>query len=147
MPAVTEDLALSRPAARRALHLSGLCARCGEARRERRDHEVVGEETLAFPPGKGYRIDTSREIATDIHLLNTTGLEPRVEVVYDFFTMPEGEIVDEMAPFALSVNDFVIPPHTTGDVGATCVTGDGATAGSGWAGGIRYAVSPMRAFC
>ena len=53
-------------------------------------------------------------------MLNTTGAEQRVEVAYDFFTMPEGDLVDEVAPFVLSVNDFLVPPHTTGDVGSEC---------------------------
>jgi hypothetical protein len=82
--------------------------------------QVVGDETLAFPPGKGYRVDPSREIATDIHLLNTTQETQVVEVVYDFFTMPESDLVDEVAPFMLSVQQFDIPPHTTGVVNTAC---------------------------
>jgi hypothetical protein len=82
--------------------------------------QITGEETLAFPPGKGYTIDPSREIITDIHMLNTgTGTEV-VEVAYDFFTMPASDLVDEVAPFVLQVDDFDIAPHSTGVVGATC---------------------------
>jgi hypothetical protein len=61
----------------------------------------VGQETLAFPPGKGFTVDPSREIITDIHLLNTTPDAMVVEVAYDFFTMPVSDLVDEVAPFVL----------------------------------------------
>lgn len=82
--------------------------------------QVTGTETLAFPPGKGYTIDPSREIVTDYHLLNTGTEAEVVEVAYDFFTMPASDLVDEVAPFVLQVDDFDIPAHSTGVVGSTC---------------------------
>lgn len=82
--------------------------------------QVSGEETLAFPPGMGFRVDTSREIATNIHLLNTTNEPQRVEVAYDFFTMPETKLENEVAPFTLQVDDFLIPPHAQGTIGSEC---------------------------
>jgi Copper type II ascorbate-dependent monooxygenase, C-terminal domain len=82
--------------------------------------QIVGEETLAFPPGIGFRYDPAREISTDMHLLNTTAEEQTVEVVYDFFTMPESDLTHEVAPFVLQVNDFLIPPHSIGKVGSDC---------------------------
>ncbi|MFS8068587.1 MAG: hypothetical protein ACMG6S_19695 [Byssovorax sp.] len=86
--------------------------------------QVVGEETLAFPPGMGFRFDPAREIATTIHYLNTTASPQIIEVAYDFFTMPEGVLEREVAPITLAVNDFLIPPHSIGKVGA-----DGAVHG------------------
>lgn len=82
--------------------------------------QVSGEETLAFPAGKGFRVDPTREILTNIHLLNTTAAPQLVEVAYDFFTMPASDLVDEVAPFFLQVDDFDIPAHSTGVVGSTC---------------------------
>lgn len=82
--------------------------------------QVVGEETVIFPPGVGFRVDTSRDIVTSIHFLNTSAEPVRVEVAYDFFTMPEEELENEAAPFVLQVNDFLIPPHSKGSVGSTC---------------------------
>lgn len=82
--------------------------------------QVVGEETLAFSPGHGFVLGEGREIATNIHFLNA-GSEPlRVEVAYDVFTMPAEELTTEVAPFFAQVNDFLIPPHTTADVGTEC---------------------------
>ena len=82
--------------------------------------QVSGEETLAFPPGKGYPVDPSRELVTRMHLLNPTAETQLVEVAYDFFTMPAAFLVDEVAPFLLQVDDFDVPPHSTGVVGSTC---------------------------
>jgi hypothetical protein len=82
--------------------------------------QVVDRETLAFPPGQGFIVDTSREIATSIHYLNATTEPQHIEVVYDFFTMPEAKLEHELAAFAMSINDFLIPPHATETVGAEC---------------------------
>jgi Copper type II ascorbate-dependent monooxygenase, C-terminal domain len=82
--------------------------------------QIVGTETLAFPPGIAFPIDTRREIATDIHLLNTSSESVRVEVAYDFFTMPKEELVHEVAPFTLEIDAFDIPPHATQTIGSTC---------------------------
>jgi hypothetical protein len=88
--------------------------------------QVVGEETLAFPPGMGFRFDPTREISTTIHYLNTGSAPQTVEVAYDFFTMPEADLEREVAPFSLGVNDFLVPPHSVGKVGADCQVFSGA---------------------
>jgi hypothetical protein len=81
--------------------------------------QVLGE-TLTFPEGVGFKVDTARDIVTSIHFLNTSTEPLRVEVAYDFFTMPEEALKSEAAPFVLQVNDFLIPPHTTQSIGSTC---------------------------
>ncbi|HZF55235.1 MAG TPA: hypothetical protein VE093_41575 [Polyangiaceae bacterium] len=90
--------------------------------------QVTGKETLLLPEGIGFKVDTSRDIVTSIHFLNTSSEPLRVEVAYDFFTMPEEELQSEAAPFVLQVNDFLIPPHTTGSVGSTCTVFGGKVA-------------------
>ncbi|MBK9259469.1 MAG: hypothetical protein IPM54_06485 [Polyangiaceae bacterium] len=82
--------------------------------------QVEGQETIAFGNGMGYVLDTTREIATSIHFLNTRTESQRIEVVYDFFTMPRSELTQEVAPFVVNVEEFSIPPHTTEVVEATC---------------------------
>lgn len=82
--------------------------------------QVTGREDLVFAPGQAFRVDPSREISTSYHLLNTTSEAMTVEVAYDFFTMPEERLVNELAPFVMQVNDFLIPPHATQEVGASC---------------------------
>lgn len=88
--------------------------------------QVVGEETLAFPAGMGFRFDPTREIATTIHYLNTGSAPQIVEVAYDFFTMPEADLEREVAPLSLGVNDFLVPPHSIGKVGTDCPVFGGA---------------------
>jgi hypothetical protein len=82
--------------------------------------QIVGEETIVFPEGMGFRLDPTREITTDIHFLNSTGEAVLIELAYDFFTMPEEELVQEVAPFVVQIEEFSVPPHTTEAVGATC---------------------------
>jgi hypothetical protein len=82
--------------------------------------QIEAGEALTFPVGMGFPVDRSREIVTNIHYLNTGSTTQRIEVVYDFFTMPQAKLENEVAPFFLQVNDFLIPPHTTGDVGSEC---------------------------
>ena len=82
--------------------------------------QVVGEETIQFPEGMGYVLDTTREISTSVHFLNTKTEPQRIELAYDFFTMPAGELTQEVAPFVVQIVDFSIPPHTTESVGTTC---------------------------
>jgi len=82
--------------------------------------QVVGEETLVFPAGMGWRIDVTREVSTSIHFLNTTDAPQHIEVVYDFFTMDEAELTDEVAPFFMQMNEFSIAPHMTETIGKDC---------------------------
>ncbi|AUX45480.1 hypothetical protein SOCE26_069710 [Sorangium cellulosum] len=84
--------------------------------------QVVGREALVFPPGMGFTLDTSREISTNIHLLNTSPEDAVIEVAYDFFTMPLSERAEELVPFVMNINDFLVPPRATRSVGATCTT-------------------------
>lgn len=82
--------------------------------------QVVGSETLALPAGVGVVLDTTREITTSIHFLNSSDKPQRVEVAYDIFTMPKAEMVHQAGGFMLTVNDFSIAPHTTESIGGTC---------------------------
>lgn len=82
--------------------------------------QVLGTEDLVFDAGMGYRLDTTREVTTSIHYLNTTAAPQVVEVVYDIFTMPEEELVTEVAPFVLSIFDFTVPPKAKARVETAC---------------------------
>ncbi|MEZ4297488.1 MAG: hypothetical protein R3B70_21180 [Polyangiaceae bacterium] len=82
--------------------------------------QVTGREDLVLSPGLAFRIDPTREVSTNYHLLNTSSEPQRIEVAYDFFTMPEEALVNEVAPFAMQVSDFLVPPHSKQDIGATC---------------------------
>lgn len=82
--------------------------------------QVEGAESISFPPGYGFRIDPADEIITSLHLLNPTATRERAEVVYDFFTMAESELTDEVAPFAMDVTHFNVEVGATADIGGAC---------------------------
>jgi Copper type II ascorbate-dependent monooxygenase, C-terminal domain len=82
--------------------------------------QVSGREELVLAPGLAFRVDPTREISTNYHLLNYGSAPARVEVAYDFFTMPDELLVNEVAPFVMQVNDFLIPPQAKLEVGGTC---------------------------
>lgn len=82
--------------------------------------QVTGREELVLPPGLAFRVDPTREISTNYHLLNPGSETQRIEVAYDFFTMPDELLENEVVSFAMQVNDFLVPPHTTQEVGTEC---------------------------
>ena len=88
--------------------------------------QIVGEESLVFPVGMAYRLDTTREIATSMHLLNTTQEPITAEMAYDFFTMEEGELANEVAPWTFQVDQFTIPAHGKKTIEGSCVVFGGS---------------------
>jgi hypothetical protein len=73
--------------------------------------QVDGGESYRFPAGFAYPVRHGREIVMDTHLLNPTSEPLRVEVAYDFFTMPAELVTSPVAPFVFLWLDFEIPPH------------------------------------
>jgi hypothetical protein len=90
--------------------------------------QVVGTETLAFPPGMAYRVNPAREIIADVHLLNTAPQAQAIEVVYDFFTMPDSELVSELGPFVADNRAFNVPAMQTATTTTECRTFGGTIA-------------------
>ena len=83
--------------------------------------QVVGGEVLVFAAGMGFKLQTEgREVATTIHFLNPGSTEQRIEVVYDFFTMPADQVKNELVPYYFDNFAFQVPPSTTQDVALTC---------------------------
>ena len=83
--------------------------------------QVVGGEVLLFAPGMGFKLTTDgREVATTIHFLNPSTTEQRIEVVYDFFTMPADQVVNDLVPYYFDNFSFQVPPSSTQDVSLTC---------------------------
>jgi hypothetical protein len=83
--------------------------------------QIVEGEGIVFAPGMAFALHTDgREIATSIHFLNTNPEPTTVEVVYDFFTMPEDEVTTELVPYYFDNYAFQVPPDTEQDVATTC---------------------------
>lgn len=82
--------------------------------------QVVGGESVVFPEGLAYRLDPAREIVASVHVLNPTGETLRVEIAYDFFTMPEEDLEHEVAPMAFFIREFLVPPGVEEVVSTSC---------------------------
>lgn len=72
--------------------------------------QLVGTEWHRFPEGKAYRVKDGYEVVARMHYLNTGGSSISVEPKYRWYTIPEADVVDELAPFAWVLTDFEIPP-------------------------------------
>jgi hypothetical protein len=83
--------------------------------------QVIGGEQLVFAPGMGFEITTDgREVATSIHFLNPSSERKRVEVVYDFYTMPIERVEKDLVPYYYDNFSFQIAANTTADITTTC---------------------------
>jgi hypothetical protein len=83
--------------------------------------QIEGGEAIIFPKGMAFKVKTDgREIATTIHWLNVSSRPVTSEVVYDFFTMPDSELKQEIVPFVSENEAFSVAPHTKGMVATTC---------------------------
>ena len=82
--------------------------------------QVTDGEALVFPPGMGFRLHYDRDVVANVHLLNATAEPLLVEVVYDYFTMPEEALVEELAPFVLDNRLIDVPPMQTETTTADC---------------------------
>lgn len=83
--------------------------------------QIDGGEQIVFPKGMAFKITTEgREVTTTIHWLNVDADPKESEVVYDFFTMSDADLEQEIAPFVYENEAFSIAPHTTGQIATTC---------------------------
>ena len=94
--------------------------------------QVVGDEFIAFNDGTAFRLEEGRQIVLDTHVYNPTDQPITVEVAYDFYTMPDEKVTQEVAPFTFLWMDFELPPNQESSLEATC----------DWFGGDVNAIMP-----
>lgn len=82
--------------------------------------QVVGTEWQRFPKGMAYRIKDGFEIVARMHYLNATPESLTVAPKYQWYTMDEGALQQELTPFAWTYDDFTIPPQGDLTVTADC---------------------------
>lgn len=83
--------------------------------------QIAGGEQIVFAKGMAFKLKTDgREVATTIHWLNVNQDALTSEVVYDFFTMPDSDVTQEIVPFVFENQAFSIPPHSEGNIASTC---------------------------
>ncbi len=83
--------------------------------------QVVGQEWQSFPSGMGYRIRDDYEIVARMHYLNATSQPVTVAPRYQWYTISEQGLTQELAPFAWHMKNFTIPPLARQTVMADCL--------------------------
>jgi hypothetical protein len=86
--------------------------------------QLDGTEWQSFPAGMGYRIRDGYEIVARMHYLNATPDPVTVAPRYDWYTIDEATLQQELAPFAWSYQDFVIPPGADYTATGNCLFTD-----------------------
>lgn len=81
----------------------------------------VGTEWQSFPPGMAYRIkDSGFEIVARMHYLNPSSAPVTVTPRYEWYTVAESSVTQELGPFAWRRSGFSIPPHAQFSAVSTC---------------------------
>jgi hypothetical protein len=82
--------------------------------------QITGEEWYRFPDGHGYRVSDSHEIVARMHYLNAGDAPITISPTYEWFTIDETKLVQELAPFAWTYGKFEIPPRSELTVTGDC---------------------------
>jgi hypothetical protein len=82
--------------------------------------QVVGEEWQTFPEGMAFRIKDDHEIVARMHYLNTTTAPLTVTPVYQWYTIGEAALTQELGPFIWILSNFEIPPKSEHTVSTRC---------------------------
>ena len=82
--------------------------------------QIVGEELAELPPGMGIRIEDGYEVLARMHYLNATTAPLTVAPSYQWYTIDEATLTEELAPF---IWEYKNPPDFSAGATVT-VTGD-----------------------
>jgi hypothetical protein len=82
--------------------------------------QISGTEWQSFPEGMAYAVRDGFEIVARMHYLNATSAPLELAPEYEWFTVDPASVTQEIGPFAWTLHQFAIPPHTTQTVTATC---------------------------
>jgi hypothetical protein len=82
--------------------------------------QFVGQEWQSFPTGMGYRIQDGYEIVARMHYLNATAAPMTVTPTYQWYTIDESKLTEELFPFIWEFQRFMIPAGATVKVTADC---------------------------
>jgi hypothetical protein len=82
--------------------------------------QIEGGEAFVFPPGMAFKVDTTREVASSIHFYNPGAKKIVVELAYDFYTVDDAQVQNELVPFVFDVRGFNIDAHASETLSAEC---------------------------
>jgi hypothetical protein len=72
--------------------------------------QISGQEWQSFPKGMGYRLHDGLEIVARMHYLNATSQPITVTPRYQWYTIDEAKLTQEIAPFLWDNKDINVPP-------------------------------------
>src|SRR5262249_2317256 len=75
--------------------------------------QIVGQEWQSFPDGMAYRTTDGYEIVARMHYLNATAAPITVAPTYQWYTIDESTLQEELSPFIWELQNFSIPPGAT----------------------------------
>ena len=82
--------------------------------------QLVGEEWRHFPNDMAYRIKDGYEIVARMHYLNSSAKAVTVAPSYEWYTIAESEVTEELGPIFWTIGGFEIPPRSEHTVSAEC---------------------------
>ena len=82
--------------------------------------QINGEEWQTFPAGMAYRVKDGFEIVARMHYLNASDKPVDVAPRYQWFTVEEAAVTQEIFPFLWDYADIHLPPHTESSVTGDC---------------------------
>jgi len=82
--------------------------------------QITGTEWQSFPEGMGYRLRDGFEIVARMHYLNVTPDALTASPEYEWFTIDEASVTQELGPFAWTMHGWEIPPLSKLTVTASC---------------------------
>jgi hypothetical protein len=82
--------------------------------------QVHGTEWRSFPDGMAFRIKDGFEIVARMHYLNASSQPVTVAPHYEWYTIAESAVTQEIAPFVWAYRGFQIPPQQTYTVKGVC---------------------------
>jgi hypothetical protein len=82
--------------------------------------QIAGDEWYRFADGEGYRVRDDFEIVARMHFLNPSDQEITVAPTYEWFTIDEAKLVNELGAFIWMYSNFEIAPQSTLTATADC---------------------------
>jgi hypothetical protein len=82
--------------------------------------QIKTNEWQSFPDGMGYRIKDGFQIVAHMHYLNATGSTLTVAPKYQWYTIDESKLTQELFPFIWELTNFSIPPHSNQSFVGAC---------------------------
>ncbi len=82
--------------------------------------QITSDEWQSFPKGMGFRIKDGFEIVARMHYLNATAAPLTVQPSYQWYTIDESTLTNELGPFIWEYKNFTIPPGATVKVTGDC---------------------------